>query len=451
MANFDTFYRGGTPATVLPTEKFEQASERLSDLLIRTAETKHKIFKENQKQFLETGNIEPEFVIADSARKNTTDQIEQFNKKWASIQASRPMGQLSTKDLQDMATQKNLIMSQNQKDVVAMQKYIQMKDMVAKDPLKYNKDRFLEWEDEYLSTGNFNYTTPPIKGVNPLSFFSDDKNRLEATIQPMVVDTKGTQMAERTPMASEEEAKAYVESLIMNRDDFRQGVIDAFASLKNTDFATYKKYLDVNKDGTISEEEKQAAEGGNPIVQWAKDTYWKNAVKVKQGAMKTIPWTTGTKSEITSVNIAGGTIKVAPGTRRANGVTYDKKYPTTYAFNGVTVKNIPTRGGEELSGYGEYDLTAGNVAGEILDYIPTEDKVILRVTGGGENPDVSSKTIIKIPARNIEGIDNLPIRTEQGVTTLGAIRAKGTPSLLSKTGGADARSQMSEFLKQNKR
>jgi hypothetical protein len=80
----------------------------------------------------------------------------------------------------------------------------------------------------------------------------------------------------------------------MNRDDFRQGVIDAFASLKNTDFATYKKYLDVNEDGTISEDEKQAAEGGNPIVQWAKDTYWKNAVKVKQGAMKTIPGTTGT-------------------------------------------------------------------------------------------------------------------------------------------------------------
>ncbi len=173
--NFTTLYTGKGMSAPLPSgQPIQQAAERASDFIIAAEKLKYDTYRKNEEEFLKAGNITPEFVLADSARKNTATAIDLYNKKWAKIfQEKASSGGLTTQDKQQMATEKNFIISQNQKDVADMERYRAVKEAVIRNPNQYSEEEFRMAEAEYLNSGQFNLTTPPIKAKDVTGFLKD--------------------------------------------------------------------------------------------------------------------------------------------------------------------------------------------------------------------------------------------------------------------------------------
>jgi hypothetical protein len=123
--------------------------------------------------------------------------------------------------------------------------------------------------------------------------------------------------------------------------------------------------------------------------------------------------------------VAWRDMTVSPAYKRNGTAAYgDKVYYNAYAFpSKINLANIPTQNGIAFIGKRSRKIPAGNVQGYLKDYIADEDILIVEPTKGYENFGIDPGGLIGIPASNIEGTDNLPIKGENGqMTTIGALR-----------------------------
>jgi hypothetical protein len=426
MADYTNLYTGrGTSAPLPSGEQFQRASERLSDFVTRAEELKYKVYKENEQEFLKAGEIKPEFVLADSARKATAIMMDTFNKKWAKVfQAKANTGGLTTQEKQQMATEKNLIISKNQEDVANYQRYLQMKDLVNKDADRnFDSNEFRAAEAEYINSGRFDLTTPPIKAKSVSDFLYEKSKERTGEVELGLEEVQGQDgrwyKATRTANMTPDQLREFIKTTVVTDPGALKGMINDWNEANPTETDKAKWLIDEDKSGDISKREKD-----NGILRWATEYYSQpERTPLIQKTSTLTPIASGTRSskgDAYYVRVGDEEIRVAPGSA-ATGKTYGKQtFQNVYNFGKVRLNNINTAGATILESFGDFKGPGTSVSGDILSYVPGEDAVIVRVIGS--YPDYDSKATIKIKADNIKDINNLPIKTDRGDSTIGAIR-----------------------------
>jgi hypothetical protein len=310
-----------------------------------------------------------------------------------------------------MASEKALLQSWQQGQLEQMGQWKQIDNIVKQNPLKYDVDEWAQATADYMQTGVFNASVPPIKAQS--IDLALENNQISGTGYN-VRKPVGTGIEEVTYSASEPEAREFVRSVALNNEAYLKDLVKQFQGL---DPQTKLQYLDTDKNGVIS---KQEGQDTNPIIRWAQDTKWQKAVKVTPH-----PWKRTTTSGTGTSETAKAKAQKVTGVFTPN-VTYGTiNYTNSYKFPGSEVKrNIPTQNAKGI--YGDYEdaLASGNVAGRLLLYNPERDVLVFETVGSSESADTKGTTLVEIPASNLTDIDTLPIVINGVSGTVGELRAR---------------------------
>ena len=142
MANFSQSFTGRGTAVVLPESGALKAQEGLNAMVVRAEELRYKVYDKNRNEFLQNANIDPVFVLSDSARKYQIERINDFNKIWGK-RAQETNYNLSDQDKLNMQTHKNLIMSEQQDQLAQYKIWEQQRDLIEKDGgVNYSSEDF---------------------------------------------------------------------------------------------------------------------------------------------------------------------------------------------------------------------------------------------------------------------------------------------------------------------
>jgi hypothetical protein len=137
---------------------------------------KEELYRKNWEQFKNDSDITPEFILADSASKTMSGKISTFNDTWSKARMDAPNHELSEEQQLQMRSEKKQIEMEQQKAVSDMQKYQAMKKTVENNP-DYDSATFQKWEQEYLQTGKFDYTKPPLAPINLTGYIATEADK----------------------------------------------------------------------------------------------------------------------------------------------------------------------------------------------------------------------------------------------------------------------------------
>jgi hypothetical protein len=310
-----------------------------------------------------------------------------------------------------MASQKALLMSWQQGQLEQMGQWKQIDNIVKQNPLKYDVDEWAQVTANYLETGTFNTSVPPIKAQS--IDLALESNQISGTGYN-VRKTVGTGTEEVTYSASESEARDFVKNVALSNEAYLKDLVKQFQGL---DPQTKLQYLDTDKNGVVSKTEGQDT---NPIIRWAQDTKWDKAVKKTPHPLKKTT-TSGTGASATATAKA----KALTGVFTPE-IPYGKNvYKASYKFPGTQIiRNIPTTGADILYSEDSDALKAGNVAGRLLLYNPAKDVLVFETVGSSESADTKGTTLVEVPADNVTGVDDFAIETDGVVEKISVLRAR---------------------------
>ena len=78
-------------------------------------------------------------------------------------------------------------------------------------------------------------------------------------------------------------------------------------------------------------------------------------------------------------------------------------------------------------------LTNGSIKGQILEYNPDKDILVIRATVSNSALGVTTQDHIEIPAHTLTGVDDIPVEVAGQKTTIGELRkGKTTPDVKKK-------------------
>ena len=265
MADFANSFTGKNSGVLLPSgEGVQRAQQNLNDLVTRAEEMKYKTYRENRDQFIKNSNIDPVFVLSDAGRKYITQRIGDFNKRWGK-RFQESGGNLSDKDLLDMQTDKNLIIADQQNQKAQMEKFIQHRDLVSKNPDKFDDKAFAEATRQYMETGVYDQPLPAWRPIDFGAFARDMAQKQAYVHDEGVVDVGGGMMSQESwNMPQGTEGRFLVGLLGQNP----QADVDFFSRWDKADKERYFKLADANKDNKTSPDEEK-----NAIALWAKDEF----------------------------------------------------------------------------------------------------------------------------------------------------------------------------------
>lgn len=384
--------------------------------------------KVEEADYLKLASVKPEYIISSRGREEQAKAITDFNDKWS---PAIKKGYLTIQEKAQMASERGALESFQTELLERMGQWKRIDEMVKNNPDKFDIDEWNQTTKDYIETGQFNMTTPPIR---PRSLFlALQQMPVQGTAYPVVKEqvqngVPGT--IETVYSGTDEEAKQHVESLIMNFPDIRKGVIKEFQALPPQ---KKMEILDVNKDNTISESEAQDI---NPILRWARETYYKTAIKETPGSWKRTAITRGKQTSAetagkVSARVAGETVSLSPGERVAQPRVYgDRTYSKrSFVFGGNKILyNIPTMNSSVIEGsFPPEKADPGSVNARLVMYDP-EKRVFLIETGvGSESADLKSRVLLEVPEENIQGFENVPIRLGERNMTIGDYHKEVTP------------------------
>jgi hypothetical protein len=157
---FQNSFTGKGIATTLPSgEGLQRSQEKMSDLILGAEKLKYDTFKKNEEDFLKASNIDPVFILANSARETQSRMLDSFNTKWGKTMKERG-GNLSTDDKIQMAKEKDFILMQQQKMQSDMQSLQLHEKMAMQSPNKWDAEELNRRKMEYMRTGTYDHTEP---------------------------------------------------------------------------------------------------------------------------------------------------------------------------------------------------------------------------------------------------------------------------------------------------
>lgn len=414
----DVIYTGKGLASNLPKDN-GSAMGRLSNFITKAEELKYQTFKQNEQEFLKTSNVDPAFFISTANQNTQAKLLDDYNKRWAT-RMKESNNNLSLEDKQAMQSEKNFIITSQQEMQAKQDLWQQHRQMIQQNPTKYDQEEWSAFDKAYRESGEYPITMPPIKAKSLDMALEKNPVIGNEIAQPPEYSTVGgvRMFADVTHSGSEADARERVKQVALMDEAYTKDLALQFRAL---DPATKLKYLDVNKDGHISKAEEQDV---NPIIQWAQDTKWQQALKVNRTKPTRVP-TTPTKSTGYAIKFGGRDVIVPVGQKRSVPINYGgEARPNLYSFGGSAVLyDLPTEGGNVLYDTDKESMEGGsNVSGQLIDYDKDNDMLIIRTTTGVSNMGIDSKQLVEIPAGNIPDVDRLPILKDGKQTTLGEIR-----------------------------
>lgn len=419
MANFTNTFTGKGTGVVLPSgEGVQRAQHNLNDLVTRAEEMKYKTYRENRDQFIKNSNIDPVFVLSDAGRKYITQRIGDFNKRWGK-RFQESGGNLSDKDLLDMQTDKNLIIADQQNQKAQMERFIQHRDLVSKNPDKFDDKAFAEATRAYMETGVYDQPLPAWRPIDFGAYARQVAEKKAFIYDEKPVDVGGGMMSQESwNMPQGTEGRFLVGLLGQNP----QADVDFFSRWDKADKEYYFKLADANKDNKTSPDEEK-----NAIALWAKDEFGDVRMS-KSSIAKGKP----KQASDNTVNIAGGQIKMNPGGMREGSIPYGGNvYNRPFAFNNPSaIINVPVSGGMRLKGTTTTPLVKdkGSIRAQILEYDPDKDVLVVRSIASNNALGLESQDVLEVPAKNVQGVDNIPIVIDGRKTTISELRQGRTQS-----------------------
>ena len=302
MAFTQSFTGKGT-AVKLPESGALKAQQGLNQMVIAAEELRYKVYEKNRNEFLQNANIDPVFVLSDSARKYQFERINDFNKVWGK-RAQETNYNFSDQDKLNMQTHKNLIMAEQQDQLQQYETWKQHRDLIQRDQGEnLSIEEFSEATDEMMKGGRYDLTTPPLRPLDFGDYIESEARKLQAKEEMTMRGIGGGKaIPEYYTLPAGEESRFIAAKLAENpraRKDF-------FNKWNETDKEKWFRLADENKDNQYSPEEKK-----NAMLLWAVDTYGKRARPLMRGTPSTIP-----------------------GLRRSGDTTgFDKKLPVSATNN----------------------------------------------------------------------------------------------------------------------
>lgn len=377
----DILYTGKGLATKLPTDN-GSAMNRLSDFIVKAEELKYKTFRENEKEFLKSSNVDPLFFISDKSQRVQTELLSDFNNKWAQ-EYKKYQGNLPMSVKQQMQSEKNIIIAQQQKMQSDMERAMQDRNIISKDVRGEldHIDADKRWND-YINTGT--YDTSPLQpsAIDPDYHYSKNINKGTGTASKVKITTnKGGKVIteEKYASASEEEARQMVEADILSSPRIAKGFVKKFQALKETDPDEYKRRLDTNKDDILDKaEEQEAKQVGNPIIEWAKDTFWQKRIIVRD--IETTKPETTKKTGGSSFTGFGKPINYDPTEARSLKVG-QTDYSSFHDFGNIPVQDVTVKEIRVLNPEGETVMNPESpISADLIGYDENKDEFIFIAT-----------------------------------------------------------------------
>jgi hypothetical protein len=411
MAFNESFTGKGVTQPIQSTGELGRSQENMNNLILSSEKLKFDTFQRNQEEFLKAANIDPVFVLANSARDVQSKMLDEFNNKWGKTMKSRG-GNLTTDDKMQMMKEKDFIIMQQQKmqsDMAQMQLH---QKMVAQNPSRWDAEELSQWVNDYMKTGTYEHPEPPIRPLSLTDAAMKMMNKV-ATKEYIPREDYQTYTVGGVPYmkytaysAKKEDVVPYIQSAISSNDQYAAGALKEWNSLTPQEKETYHN-----------------ANPKNPILEMAVDRHWKEWVTSKE------------REEKNTMPARGGGLVIdlfgkhytnfAPGVQlQGTRNISDKNFDNPIEFNGtLKLSNVYTTGGIKLGGRTSRDITTkGNIEGYLKAYDPVSDKLILVATG--TDPDIDSGTHLEIPAKNVNEaeLNKIPVVVNGKQTTLGAIR-----------------------------
>jgi hypothetical protein len=267
MAFSNSFTGKGIYQPLPSGEGMQRAQESASRFILEADKLKYDTFKKNAEEFGKMMDVDPVFVISDSAMKYQSDAVAKYNEQFGGV-LQKYNGNIPESVKREMATAKSYLQMDQMRLKADMEQAMAEKQMISRDTrgeLDHNqwKDKW----DSYMNSGKYDTTPLMPSALSPDLYFKDRTTKLlgtQGTITKTVKTPQGVlETTKSKASGTEEEARDYVKALVLGNDRFARGVSEKFEALKTNDPKKFKEYLDGS---------------ANPILQFAQDNYWEQAL-----------------------------------------------------------------------------------------------------------------------------------------------------------------------------
>lgn len=353
-----------------------RSMSRLSDFITKAEELKYSTFKQNEQEFLKNSNIDPAFFISTANQKTQAGLLEAYNQKWS--QKMKQSGyNMSMEDKMAMQAEKNYIIANQQEMQTRQDLWMQHRNMIMQNPTKFDAEEWAQYDDVYRRTGEYPLVSPPIK-AHSLDMALEDNPVVGNVWQYTEKEEQGglPGLRETSYSGDETQARKRVRDLIIQDEAVAKDAVKQFNSL---DEQTKLQYLDADKNGTISPEEKKDF---NPIIKWAQDTKWKTALKINESKWKSVARGTSTNKPKFSFKYGTGNwVNYTPPKairQKLGATTYEKYHP----FGQFETYEIPTQ-----------DIEIQTMNGNRIKV--AQKNLSVKLTGYSEDRDEFTFTVMK--------------------------------------------------------
>ncbi len=379
MAQTPILYTGRGLAAQLP--KDTGGLGRLSDFIAKAEEIKYKAFKENEQEFLKSSNIDPVFFISAANQKAQTGLLNNFNQKWAG-EYKKYQGNLPMDVKQQMQTEKNLLVAEQQK-MMAMQKMWEEEDeLVKKNPAVFDEKEHALKTMQLMNKGEFDYTTLPYRAKPVSSKLIQLRGKIGTVTQKTipVKDAPGYQQSYNTQGTREDIAPIIIYEVFNDPATMK----DMMNGWKSLPLSVKNELLDTDKIGGVSEAERKAGEvvtmdKENPILKWYIDENYKYAIKEEPvgeiSAIKEAP-----KGGSSVFKGFGGDKRYDPTEARSVPIG-QTRYTTYHEIKGMPSQEATFNKGRVLDTEGETLLQPNTpITSRVIGYDEDKDEFIFIAT-----------------------------------------------------------------------
>jgi hypothetical protein len=347
MANFSNSFTGKGTYTPLPSgQELQRSQEKMSDLILSAEKLKQDTYRRNAEEFSKASDVDPVFVLSDSARKTQAELLNKFNTYWGKIYKERG-GNLTEQDKTSMARDKDYLMMEQGNMKATMDRFIQDRETISKDIKgQYAVDEWKPYAQEYYTTGKYNVDSLPIKAGDFKTYLRErsQKNRNEAGFDVLPAEQGYDERVTRNVLKGKEGEEIKSAFLEAPESEIKSFFND-WTDWKKANPEEANKILDVNGDGIVSKNEANIGitrDESNPIMKWAMNNpQYQEAVVTYQRTGTRIPRVSGNSATnfLFGFKKSGYVPEKAQRAEPAPGITVERFHPfnKSDAFN-LTMK-----------------------------------------------------------------------------------------------------------------
>lgn len=379
----DVIYTGRGLSTKLPTDS-GNAMQGLANFVAKAEETKFNVFQKNKDAFMKMTDVDPVMFLTTANQATQAKLLDDFNKEAAQIYKNSG-GFPSMEEMQRIQAKKNFLISKQQEMQSDMERYLADREAISRDINgNLDKDEFTQREQGYFGGGRYGESPLSASPLDVGLYLNRDVNKAQGTPTPEYKTIKIGGVDQKVTIsksATEPEARDYIGRLMVSNPRIAKGIVKEIQQLKTTAPQEYVRIFDKTGDGTVDQyEEKEAGYVSNPIIKYAQDKYWQNAIKTDESKPSGLGSEDNTDVNISVFKGFGKDIKYRPTETRDAGTFGQTPYKTFHDLN-VPVQDVNVKEIRVLNPDGEsVRKNPGAITADLVGYDEEKDEFIFIAT-----------------------------------------------------------------------